>query len=89
MGFFGGGGRASTGGGGGVGPAGRKTSGTYGTKKDAKKTSNRNEFSSAAKKVGNFLATGGITGAIVRGITQGSSKKNKTLFSVLFIEIIL
>ena len=68
----------STGGGGGVGPAGRKTSGTYGTKKDAKKTSSRNEFSSAAKKVGNFITTGGITGAIVRGITQGSASKNKT-----------
>ena len=34
----------STGGGGGVGPAGRKTDGTYGTKKDARKASRRNEF---------------------------------------------
>ena len=71
-------GGSTGGGGGGVGPAGKKKDGTYGTKKDAKKTSNRNEFSSAAKKVGNFIGTGGITGAIVRGITQGSASKNKT-----------
>ena len=36
-------GGASTGGGGGVGPAGIKTDGTYGTKKDASKASRRNE----------------------------------------------
>jgi len=68
---------ASTGGGGGgVGPAGRTSSGSYGTAKDAKKTSRRNEFSSAVKKAAKFVATGGITGAIFRGITS-SSKKNK------------
>ena len=69
----------STGGGGGVGPAGRKTTGKYGTKKDAKKTSRRNEFSSAAKKVGKFIATGGVTGAIVRGITQGAKKSKQNV----------
>ena len=71
-------GGSTGGGGGGVGPAGKKKDGTYGTKKDAKKTSNRNELSSAAKKVGNFIGTGGITGSIVKGITQGSASKNKT-----------
>ena len=41
---------ASTGGGGGgVGPAGIKTDGTYGTKKDAKKASSRNELRTAIK----------------------------------------
>ena len=34
---------ASTGGGGGVGPAGIKTDGTYGTKRDASRASRRNE----------------------------------------------
>ena len=69
---------ASTGGGGGgVGPAGKTSSGSYGTAKDAKKTSRRNEFSSAVKKAAKFVATGGITGAILRGITSSSKKKNK------------
>ena len=55
-------GGASTGGGGGVGPAGIKTDGTYGTKKDAKKASKRNEFRT-------FIKEGGITGAIIKGVT--------------------
>jgi len=53
---------ASTGGGGGVGPAGIKTDGTYGTKKDAKKTSRRNEFRT-------FVKEGGVVGAIIKGVT--------------------
>jgi hypothetical protein len=66
------------GGGGGVGPAGKKSDGSYGSKKDAKKTSNRNEFSSAAKKAAKFVATGGtVTGAILRSLTSNSKKKNK------------
>lgn len=52
----------STGGGGGVGPAGRKTDGTYGTKKDAKKSSKRNEFRT-------FVKEGGVVGKIIRGVT--------------------
>ncbi len=55
-------GGASTGGGGGVGPAGIKTDGTYGTTKDAKKSSRRNEFRT-------FIKDGGVTGAIIKGIT--------------------
>jgi hypothetical protein len=65
------------GGGGGVGPAGKKSDGSYGSKKDAKKTSNRNEFSSAAKKAAKFVATGGTVGAILRSLTSNSKKKNK------------
>ena len=42
------------------------------------KVSVKSKAKNAAKKVGNFIATGGITGAIVRGITQGSASKNKT-----------
>ena len=42
---------ASTGGSGGSGPAGRKTDGSYGTKRDAKKASRRNE---AAKAIVEF-----------------------------------
>ena len=53
---------ASTGGGGGVGPAGIKTDGTYGTKKDAKKASRRNEFRT-------FVKEGGVVGKVIRGIT--------------------
>ena len=55
-------GNASTGSGGGVGPAGIKTDGTYGTKKDAKKASKRNEFRT-------FVKEGGVIGKVVRGIT--------------------
>ena len=75
MGGFSGG--ASTGGGGGVGPAGITSSGSYGTAKNARSASGRNEFSSAVKKVAKFVSTGGITGAIRRGITSSSKKKNK------------
>lgn len=54
---------ASTGGGGGgVGPAGITTQGTYGTKKQAKKVSRRNEFRT-------FVREGGIIGKVVRGVT--------------------
>ena len=63
------GGASTGGGGGGVGPAGIKKDGTYGTTKDAKKTSSRNEFRTFVKK-------GGVTGAIIRGITN-SAKKSK------------
>ena len=52
----------STGGGGGVGPAGIKTDGTYGTKKDAKKASRRNEFRT-------FVKEGGVIGKVIRGVT--------------------
>jgi len=56
---------ASTGGGGGgVGPAGITTQGTYGTKKQAKKVSRRNEFRT-------FVKEGGVTGAILKGLTKG------------------
>ena len=65
------------GGGGGVGPAGKKSNGSYGSKKDANKTSNRNEFSSAVKKAAKFVATGGTVGAILRSLTSNSKKKNK------------
>jgi hypothetical protein len=41
----------STGGGGGVGPSGIKTDGTYGTKKDAKKASRRNEGRKRLKEI--------------------------------------
>ena len=55
---------ASTGGGGGgVGPAGLVTkTGKTGTAKDAKKTQSRNELRT-------FIRDGGITGAIIKGIT--------------------
>lgn len=67
--------RSSTGGGGGSGPAGRKSDGSYGTKRDAKKASRRNEASTAIK---NFTKGGGATGAIIRGITEAfDPKKNK------------
>ena len=45
-----------------------------------KKTSSRsggNGFTSTAKKFAKFVATGGITGSILRSITSSSKKKNK------------
>ena len=73
-------GNASTGGGGGgVGPAGLVTkTGETGTAKDAKKTSNRNEFSSAVKKVGNYVKSGGAVGSVLRDLkkfTKPSAKQ--------------
>ena len=59
---MGAGGASTGGGGGGVGPAGIKTDGTYGTTKDAKKASRRNELRT-------FIKDGGVTGAIIKGIT--------------------
>lgn len=69
MGGFGGG-NSTGGGGGGVGPAGRKSDGSYGTKKDASRASRRNEGRTAAKKAVNFIATGGVTGAVVRSVKK-------------------
>jgi len=59
---MGAGGASTGGGGGGVGPAGITTKGTYGTKKQAKKVSRRNEFRT-------FVKDGGVVGAVVKGIT--------------------
>ena len=54
---------ASTGGGGGgVGPAGITTQRTYGTKKQAKKVSRRNELRT-------FIKKGGIIGSVIEGVT--------------------
>jgi hypothetical protein len=55
-------GASTGGGGGGVGPAGRKTDGTYGTKKDAKKASRRNESRT-------FVKEGGVVGKVIRDVT--------------------
>ena len=60
---MGAGGASTGGGGGGVGPAGLVTkTGQTGTAKDAKKTQNRNELRTLIKD-------GGVTGAIIKGIT--------------------
>jgi hypothetical protein len=64
---MGAGGASTGGGGGGVGPAGlvtnKKTGKTrYGTAKDAKKVSRRNEFRT-------FVKEGGVIGKVVRGVT--------------------
>ena len=71
------GGASTGGGGGGVGPAGVRVSKkgvkTYGTAKDAKKVSNRNETRKAVKE---FVEGGGVTGAIVKGISN-QIKKSK------------
>ena len=66
-------GGSTGGGGGGVGPAGKKRDGTYGTKKMQKKVSNRNETRKAVKE---FVEGGGVTGAIVKGISN-QIKKSK------------
>ena len=60
---------------GGSGPAGRKSDGSYGTARDAKKASRRNEASTAIK---NFVSGGGIGGALVRGLTKAfDTKRNR------------
>jgi len=60
---MGAGGASTGGGGGGVGPAGLVTkTGKTGTVKDAKKVSRRNELRT-------FIKDGGVTGAIIKGIT--------------------
>ena len=76
MGFFGGGSRGRTDAG-----ANRSTATKIGVgniNEKGKKTSNRNEFSSAAKKVAKFVATGGVTGAILRSLTSNSKKNKKS-----------
>ena len=65
----------STGGGGGVGPAGRKTDGTYGTKKDARKASRRNEFRTAVKKA----ASNSIVGKAISGLKKASKKSKQNV----------
>ena len=60
---MGAGGASTGGGGGGVGPAGLVTkTGKTGTAKDAKKVQRRNELRT-------FIKDGGVTGAIIKGIT--------------------
>jgi len=76
---------ASTGGGGGVGPAGRKTSGTYGTVSDARKTSERYEFENAgAKKIAKGIKTPSLalnaTAAILSKPLQAGSKATRNYF---------
>ena len=51
----------------GFGPIRKKKDGTYGTKKDAKKTSSRNEFRT-------FVKEGGVTGAIIKKIGEANKK---------------
>ena len=73
------GGPSTGGGGGGVGPAGVKVSKagkkTYGTKKDAKKTSSRNE---GRKAIGDLVKGGGLTGAIIKSIIEAPKKNKKS-----------
>jgi len=68
------GGASTGGGGGGVGPAGvrvsKKGTKTYGTSKDAKKTSSRNEFTT-------FVKQGGVIGSIIKKIGEGNKKIKK------------
>ena len=85
MGFFGGGSRGRTDAG-----ANRSTATKIGVgniNEKGKKTSNRNEFSSAAKKVAKFVATGGVTGAILRSLTSNSKKKIKMVMVVKLTDI--
>ncbi len=75
---MGAGGASTGGGGGGVGPAGVKVSKkgkkTYGTKKDAKKTSSRNEFST-------FVKEGGVIGAVTKPFMEKTGEINRKFFN--------
>ena len=64
---------ASTGGGGGSGPAGRKSDGSYGTKRDAKKASRRNELSTAIK---NFEP---LPVKIIKSFVKGQKKSKQNV----------
>ena len=75
MGGFAGGGASS----GNVGAAGRKSSGSYGTARDARRAGGRNEGRTAAKKVGNFIKGGGTIGAVARGISKLSKKSKQNV----------
>ena len=72
-------GGSTGGGGGGVGPAGKKKDGSYGSKKDAKKTSNRNEFSSALVSIANLSpavrALKTVSGAIEKSNVKAKDRK--------------
>lgn len=72
------GGASTGGGGGGVGPAGVKVSKkgkkTYGTKKDAKKTSSRNEFST-------FVKEGGVIGAVAKPFLDATKEVNTKFYN--------
>tara|TARA_R110002020_G_scaffold72366_3_gene186334 strand:- start:170 stop:745 length:576 start_codon:yes stop_codon:yes gene_type:complete len=60
------------------GPAGRTSSGSYGTARDARRTSRRNEGRKAVSQVADFIKGGGVTGAILRGLTKTfDPKKNR------------
>jgi hypothetical protein len=73
-------GGASTGGGGGVGPAGIKTDGTYGTKKDAKQASKRNEFRvSGARDIDNLKLPGATN--LLKGPLKAGSKITRDFFT--------
>ena len=69
---MGAGGASTGGGGGGVGPAGIKKDGTYGTKKDAKKTSSRNEVRKAIKEFEPLPVK------IIKAITEVPKKNKKS-----------
>ena len=75
---MGAGGASTGGGGGGVGPAGVKVSKkgkkTYGTKKDAKKTSSRNEFST-------FVKEGGVIGAVAKPFLDATKEVNTKFYN--------
>ena len=64
---------ASTGGGGGSGPAGRKSDGSYGTKRDAKKASRRNELRTAIK---NFEP---LPVKIIKSFVKGQKKSKQNV----------
>lgn len=65
----------SSGGGGGVGAAGRTQSGRYGTVKDARKASRRNEVRSAVKKA----ASKSIVGKAISGLKKASKKSKQNV----------
>jgi len=87
MGFFGGS-EASTGGGGGVGPAGRKTDGTYGTAYDAERASRRNEFRNQGAKNIEELKLPGAAGTIL-GIFKEPFKKGSKITRGFFEDKVL
>jgi thioredoxin-like negative regulator of GroEL len=61
---------------GGVGPAGITKKGTLGTEQDAENAASRHKLRKFITEGGNFIAGGGITGAILKSLLDFKKKEN-------------
>ena len=71
-------GGSSTGGGGGVGPAGRKSDGSYELKEMQQELVEETKVEKLQKQVVDFIKGGGVTGALLEVLQITKSKKIET-----------